>query len=145
MYTCKNIHLIADSFMHANGFSWQQDELMFGEIPTVYWSGRGVYLRIRLIERQCETEISILKDEGAGLPQHRNDWVNVFTFTDEYQRRLKMTVEELVSQLVVSTSDCLAQLADGLVKLIPILDRAILASLNQKRVNEQSGAVRKPN
>jgi hypothetical protein len=120
MYTFNEIHQRIDSMLKSLGYLWVKDELLYNEIPVTYWVSRDIYLRIQVVERENSVYFDVVKQTGT-LPLVDDErWINLFSFSDEYKRRLLLPIEELVKLVPQKIVGCLEQL-DASVKKLPTL------------------------
>ena len=120
MYTFNEIHQRVDSNLKSLGYLWLKDELLYNEIPVTYWTSKGICLKIQVVERENSVYFDVVKLHGSPPPADDERWVSLFTFSDEYKRRLLLPLEELVKLVPQKIIGCSEQI-DTLMKELPIL------------------------
>lgn len=50
MYTHTDIHQKLDVVLSKQGFVWIKNELLYGEVPVVYWSSAFLNLKVQIAE-----------------------------------------------------------------------------------------------
>lgn len=125
MYTHTDIHQKLDAVLSKQGFMWIKNELLYGEVPVVYWSNAFLNLKVQITERQNAVYFEVSKFV-SGLPIAPDaDWIDLYTFSDEYKRRINMPLSELVKLVPGSFLTCPDQLARAALELPVLLSSAI--------------------
>lgn len=124
MYTFKEIHQKVDSKLESLGYLWIRDELLYNEIPVIYWSDNNLCLKIQVVERENAVYFDVAKLPGTLPPSDEERWVSLFTFSDEYKKRLLLPLDELVKLVPQKIIGCSEQIDASMKELPTLLMRA---------------------
>jgi hypothetical protein len=124
MLTSSDIRNQLADFLEAHDFYWMQDELLYGEIPVVYWTNKLIYFKVQVTERQNAVYFEVAKFSTFHPFADSISWINLYSFSNEYKRRINLPISELVKQTSGEIIDCFMQIEKSKSDLIQLLNIA---------------------
>lgn len=129
MYTYSDIRTRVDSSVFNLGYKWLKSEMLYGQLPTVYWTNGSICLRIRIVERQNAVDFDITDMVGDLPPAHDEHWVSLYTFSEEYARRIDMSMTELLALIPANLKGCLEQIDSCVLELPTLLNKVMVKKI----------------